>query len=120
MTEDSTKLLRRAEVFQSGVLAGYLQEEGRGYWEFLYKGDYEGLAVSLTMPVRPEPYTFNAFPPVFDGLLPEGPQLEGLLRTHKIDRNDAFKQLITVGEDLVGSLSVSVAKNDASLDKESD
>jgi serine/threonine-protein kinase HipA len=39
-------------------------------------------------------------------LLPEGPQLEALLRKHKIDRHDAFRQLVTVGEDLVGSLTV--------------
>jgi serine/threonine-protein kinase HipA len=48
---------------------------------------------------------------VFDGLLPEGAQLEALLKTHKIDRNDYFKQLVTVGRDLVGSLSVRLSKS---------
>jgi len=43
---------------------------------------------------------------VFEGLLPEGPQLEALLRMHKIDRNNAFRQLVTVGADMVGSLTV--------------
>ena len=33
-------------------------------------------------------------------------QLEALLRKHKIDRNDAFGQLVIVGSDLVGSLTV--------------
>lgn len=56
-------------------------------------------------------YVFTTFPLVFEGLLPEGPQLEALLRKHKIDRNDAFRQLITVGGDLVGSLTVRLAKN---------
>jgi serine/threonine-protein kinase HipA len=39
-------------------------------------------------------------------LLPEGPQLEAILRLHKIDRSDCFRQLITVGQDLVGSLTI--------------
>jgi len=97
---------RRAEVYQQGQLAGYLEERGGGSWQFSYLPEYEGLAVSLTMPKQTEPYRFGTFPPLFDGLLPEGLQLEALLRKHKIDRNDCFGQLMIVGEDLVGSLSV--------------
>ena len=40
------------------------------------------------------------------GLLPEGPQLEAILRKHKIDRADCFRQLIIVGQDVVGSLTI--------------
>ena len=58
------------------------------------------------MPVRPEPYEFAALPPALEGLLPEGLQLESLLKTHKIDRHDTFRQLVTVGADLVGSLTI--------------
>lgn len=97
---------RCAVVYQQGKLAGRLQELPEGCWRFVYDPDYRGLAISLTMPVREEPYDFRNFPPVLDGLLPEGLQLEALLRKHKIDRNDLFKQLITVGEDMVGSLVV--------------
>jgi serine/threonine-protein kinase HipA len=43
-------------------------------------------------------------------LLPEGEQLQALLKKQKIDRNDCFTQLVTVGQDLVGSLSVSLSK----------
>ena len=100
-------LLRRAAISQAGELAGYLDEiEGEG-WRFSYLGDYRGAPVSLVLPLRSEPYRFDSFPAVFEGLLPEGPQLEALLRTHKIDRGDAFRQLVTVGADLVGSLTVS-------------
>lgn len=106
MNMDTIHTLRSAEVFQSGRLAGYLEEKENGRWVFAYEKAYDGIPVSLTLPLRKEPYPFNVFPPVFDGLLPEGPQLEALLRTHKIDRQDCFKQLMTVGEDLVGSLSV--------------
>lgn len=71
------------------MLAGYLQEseDGRGY-RFEYTPEYTGPPISLTMKVRTEPYLFEGFPPFFDGLLPEGAQLEALLRLHKLDRDD--------------------------------
>lgn len=58
------------------------------------------------MPVRTEPYTYRKFPPFFEGLLPEGYQLEALLKKAKLDRHDYFGQLIQVGADLVGSVTV--------------
>jgi serine/threonine-protein kinase HipA len=39
-------------------------------------------------------------------VLPEGVMLEALLKQRKIDRNDLFGQLVAVGEDLVGAVSV--------------
>jgi serine/threonine-protein kinase HipA len=58
------------------------------------------------MPVRREPYCYNTFPPFFDGLLPEGIQLDGLLRSNKIDKQDYFSQLFAVGGDLVGAITI--------------
>jgi serine/threonine-protein kinase HipA len=101
---------RVAEVCVHGVPAGYLREhiesEGKKKYSFSYHPDYSGPPVSLTMPVRGEPYLFQGFPPFFDGLLPEGVQLESLLRRKKIDKNDYFSQLIVVGADMVGSVTV--------------
>ncbi len=97
---------RKTLVCQAGTPAGHLEERVGGGWTFAYLDSYEGPPVSLTMPVREEAYSFARFPPVFEGLLPEGPQLEALLRIHKIDRNDYFRQLVTVGADLVGSLTI--------------
>lgn len=111
MNQDDKFRGRRAEVYQQGQLAGYLEEQGGGCWQFSYLPEYEGLAVSLTMPRRSEPYRFNTFPPLFEGLLPEGLQLEALLRRHKVDRNDFYGQLMIVGEDLVGSLTLHPAKH---------
>jgi serine/threonine-protein kinase HipA len=97
---------RRAAIFQHGRLAGHLRSTDLATWTFNYEAGYDGPPVSLTLPVRPEPYDFPGFPAFLEGLLPEGPQLEALLRKHKIDRHDAFRQLVTVGEDLIGSLTV--------------
>lgn len=100
------KVVHRAEVRMNDAMAGYLEGDGKGSWCFRYAPGYAGQPVSLTLPVREASYPFAAFPAVFEGLLPEGLQLEALLRTHKIDRHDNFRQLITVGQDLVGAISV--------------
>ena len=97
---------RGAIICQHGIPAGQLVEESGGGWSFTYLSGYSGPPVSLVLPVRGEPYAFAEFPPFLEGLLPEGPQLEAILRKHKIDRRDCFRQLITVGQDVVGSLTV--------------
>lgn len=97
---------RRAMVFQRDVLAGRIAQQESGEWSFAYESGYTGPPVSLTLPVRAEPYVFADFPPFLDGLLPEGAQLEALLRRLKIDRRDCYRQLIAVGLDVVGSLKV--------------
>ncbi len=104
-----TGIIHQAVVHQHGQPAGMLSERPEAGWRFSYLPGYSGPPVSLTMPCREEPYDFSGFPAVFEGLLPEGPQLEALLRLHKIDRHDAFRQLVTVGADLVGSLTVTDA-----------
>ena len=51
-------------------------------------------------------YGYKSFPPFFEGLLPEGVMLEGLLKIAKIDKKDYFSQLIATGNDLVGAVTV--------------
>jgi len=103
--------MRKAKVYMHDKLAGTLIEiEKNQRYRFSYLEDYEGSAISLTMPATQKSYEFTAFPPFFDGLLPEGFQLEALLRRRKIDRNDLFSQLIIVGQDLVGAVTVEEEK----------
>ncbi len=102
--------MRTAKVFFQSMLAGYLQEseDGREY-RFEYTPKYAGPPISLTMPVQTEAYVFEEFPPFFDGLLPEGAQLEALLRLHKLDRGDKFGQLLLIGADTVGAVTITEA-----------
>jgi serine/threonine-protein kinase HipA len=99
--------MRKAKIFVRGTEAGTLTELKRGKeYVFEYLNDYIGLEVSRTMPINVKVYKFDEFPPFFDGLLPEGIQLEGLLKIRKIDKRDLLSQIIAVGEDLVGVVTV--------------
>ena len=98
--------MRKARVFFDSELAGYLTEIDSKHYLFEYLETYNGISVSLTMPLSKKKFEYESFPPFFDGLLPEGVQLDGLLRQNKIDRNDNFSQLLAVGADLVGAVTV--------------
>ena len=99
--------MRKAKIYVKGIEAGTLTEllQGKDY-QFEYLDGYEGLEVSRTMPKNNKLYKYDKFPPFFDGLLPEGIQLEGLLKIRKVDKKDYFSQLIAVGDDMVGVVTV--------------
>jgi serine/threonine-protein kinase HipA len=83
-------------------------EKRDGGFRFTYLPGYRGEPISLTMPLTQSQYDYDTFPPFFDGLLPEGVMLEALLKRAKLDRNDLFGQLLVVGGDLVGNVTVVV------------
>jgi serine/threonine-protein kinase HipA len=99
--------MRSAKVFVNSIEAGIFSElEFAKKYRFDYLGEYSGSPVSVTMSTSRRSYEYDSFPPFFDGLLPEGYQLDGLLKFRKIDRNDFFSQLLAVGDDLVGNVTV--------------
>ena len=101
--------MRKASVYMQDQLAGFLTEStDKTSYTFEYIESYEGLPISLTMPVEKKSFSYNTFPPFFDGVLPEGIMLDGLLRQLKIDKRDYFSQLLAVGEDLVGAVTVKI------------
>jgi serine/threonine-protein kinase HipA len=102
--------MRKANILVSGTVAGVLEEQEHGQYQFIYQPDYKGPPVSLTMPIKQSSYTFTKFPSFFEGLLPEGLMLEALLRKYKIDKDDYFAQLISVGQDVVGAVTIEEIK----------
>lgn len=99
--------MRIARVYVDGKPAGRLVEYKQGsHYRFCYDASYKGASVSLEMPTTQLEYIYDKFPAFFEGLLPEGIMLEGLLRIAKIDRDDFMSQLIAVGHDLVGNVTV--------------
>ena len=92
-----TPEMKKAKVFVKGIEAGILTEliQDKEY-VFEYHDDYKGLEVSRTMPVKLKVCKYDKFPPFF----------EGLLKIRKIDPSDYFSQLMAVGDDMVGAVTV--------------
>jgi serine/threonine-protein kinase HipA len=104
--------MRKAIVLVHGIRAGVLTEVSASEYYFEYDENYEGDVVSLTMPLNHKKYGYKLFPPFFEGLLPEGIMLEGLLRIAKIDQKDYFSQLVATGNDLVGAVTVKLMEDE--------
>lgn len=103
--------MRKAKIYNFGEYAGDLIEiEKKKKYKFIYNSGYTGTPISLTMPLEKKEYEFDNFPPFFEGLLPEGMQLDALLHRTKTDRDNLFAQLILVGKDLVGAITVEQSK----------
>ncbi len=99
--------MKKAKIYNFGKFSGRLIEVEKGKkYKFIYEDNYDGPPVSLTLPLTKKEYEFDQFPPFFEGLLPEGMQLEALVRQTKTDRNDFFSILVITGKDLVGSVTV--------------
>lgn len=99
-------VMKLAHIYQQKQLAGLLEARDDGSYRFTYDAAFRGEPVSLTMPTSQRVWEFSRFPAPFEGLLPEGVQLEALLRLRKLDRQDLFGQLLAVGHDVVGSLRI--------------
>lgn len=102
-------ILRQAEIYYKERLAGLLSEVDSGY-EFAYMPEYLALkdarAVSLTLPLREEPYTSNVLFPFFDGLIPEGWLLDVAIRNTDISVLDRMSLLLLCCKDCIGAVSV--------------
>ena len=103
-------IMRKAIVYVHSDRAGVLTEDSPTEYYFEYDDNYKGDSVSLTMPTSQRKYSYNSFPPFFDGLLPEGFMLEGLLKNTNINPYDYFSQLLAVGGNLVGAVIVKLLK----------
>lgn len=100
---------REGKVFVQGEYAGLVKETDEGY-EFAYDPVYlakeKPLPVSLTIPVREEPYRANTLFPFFDGLIPEGWLLAVVERNWKIDGKDRFGLMLASCRDCIGDVQI--------------
>ena len=93
-------------VYQQGAQAGVLEELDGGRWRFTYAEGYAGESVSLTMPAAQAIHEFDRFPSPFEGLLPREFSWRPCCGATSLIAPIFFGQLIVVGQDLVGSLTV--------------
>ncbi len=101
--------MKQAEIFIHDKLAGMLTEDENGF-TFQYNSDYlndsGSEAISLTMPLKSEPYQDKVLFPFFDGLIPEGWLLDIAERSWKINQRDRMSLLLACCKDCIGAVSV--------------
>ena len=66
----------------------------------------EALSVSLTLPLRKEPYEDRVLFPFFDGLIPEGWLLEVVSHNWKVSTQDRFGLLLIACRDCIGDVRI--------------
>ena len=93
------------DIYVGDRLAGSMTRAGERHL-FEYLPGYAGPPVFLGWSLDERSREWEQFPPAFDSLLPEGVLLEQLLRKHKLDKADKWGQLIAVGRDMTGFVSV--------------
>ena len=69
------------------------------------------MPISMTLPLRPEPYVSKGLHPFFENLLPEGWLLEISSKALKISKDDAFGLLLATCGDCVGAVEVVPVKS---------
>ena len=101
--------MRSGKVFYKDEFAGTIQEDANGV-SFTYDKNYLkpeiAKPVSLTMPLREEPYTDKVMLPFFDNLIPEGWLLEIAEQNWKINPRDRMGLLLAFCKDTIGAVSV--------------
>lgn len=100
--------LRKARVFYKNELAGYISETEDGYIFQYDQGFLKGnIPVSVSLPLREEPYHSRELFPFFKGLLPEGWYLNIVAAAQKVDSKDSFGLLLAcAGGDTIGAVTV--------------
>lgn len=101
--------MKQAVVYWKTFKAGILTESDEGY-SFAYDKDYltmpEAQSISLSMPLREEPFQSHTFLPFFDGLIPEGWLLDIAQKNWKIDVRDRMALLLACCRDCIGAVSI--------------
>ena len=102
------KELRKGHVFFNKDLAGYISETKDGYI-FQYDKEFleKRIPISISLPLREEPYESKELFSFFKGLLPEGWYLDIVTAIQKVDREDLFGVLLcTTSGDTIGAVTV--------------
>lgn len=112
---------RRAIVRVDGQRAGTLFEIGEGQTRFVYDDGWlarpDAVPVSVTLPLRAEPYDSKVLHPFFENLLPEGWLLQLSTTKLKISPDDAFGLLLATCADCVGAVEIVPAEDAAATDE---
>ena len=92
--------MKQAVVYWKTFKAGILTESKD------YLTMPEAQSISLSMPLREEPFQSHTFLPFFDGLIPEGWLLDIAQKNWKIDVRDRMALLLACCRDCIGAVSI--------------
>lgn len=98
----------KAQVKMHGRVAGLLEREGDTV-RFQYDEAYLKLrqpALSLSLPLREQPFESKGLPPYFSGLVSEGWLKRVQATEQRIDPTDDFSLLVHNGNDLPGAVTI--------------
>lgn len=103
--------MRQCEVYVHGIKAGILQEEDDREYVFTYDPSYlsekKNPPVSLTLPLRKEPYRSSYLFPFFFNMLSEGENRQIQSQLLRIDAEDDFGILLATAQyDTIGAVTV--------------
>lgn len=101
---------RRGRVYYKNKTAGTIEETVDGTYRFTYDTEYrqnpQNQPISLTLPIRLEPYEDKVLFPFFDGLIPEGWLLDLTAKNWKINIRDRMGLLLAACRDCIGAVHV--------------
>lgn len=100
---------RIGQVRLSGQPVGVIEENGNKL-SFKYLMEWlsnkNAVPISLTLPLRIEPYETEGLHPFFENLLPEGWLLDVSSKKLKISKDDPFGLLLATCGDCVGAVEI--------------
>jgi serine/threonine-protein kinase HipA len=97
------------EVFLHEEAVGKLARLPQAKLRFAYHPAWveaQGRPLSLSLPVRPEPYEHDDCGPFFEGLLPEGDFLRAVARVFHVSAGNPFSVLAEIGGECAGAVGV--------------
>lgn len=108
--------MRQANVLYDERLAGTLTETDEGEYIFRYDPTYLEVPgaepITLTMPLRKEPYQANRLFAFFEGLIPEGWLLDIASKNWKLNPNDRMGLLLACCRNCIGAVSIQPIKTE--------
>ena len=102
--------MRQANVLYDKQVTGKLTETDDGEYIFQYDRVYvegkESEPITLTMPLRMEPYTDKRLFAFFEGLIPDGWLLDIASKNWKLNPNDRMGLLLACCQNCIGAVSI--------------
>lgn len=102
-------MTRILDVYLNKACVGKLEQIKSGELTFLYDDSYLDSAphgISLSLPLREEPFTGGQVKAFFSGLLPEGSVRDRLAKYLGLSEKNAFALLEAIGGDCAGALAL--------------